>query len=122
MAIGPNHIGEGKSMLKNTGVLSPAVLAVALGVFAGAESGIAREAAGGWVTSFDGTRLTLLNDPGIYHVPPGLDTTAVRTMLIAHLGFEVVAGRRVVTDLRIHVADWSSSSSSSWSSSSSSSD
>jgi hypothetical protein len=99
-----------------------AALAIAVGLLAGPFAANAREAAGGWVTSFDGTRLTLLNDPGIYHVPPGLDTTAMATMAIAHLGFEMVGDRRVVTDLKITIPDaGSSSSSSSWSSSSSSS-
>lgn len=108
-------------MLKSARVLAVASLALALSSQAALESADARESAGGWVTSFDGTRLTLLNDPRVYVIPAGVDTAAVRSMRIAHLGFEVVDGRRVVTDLEVLVIDLSSSSSSSWSSSSSSS-
>jgi hypothetical protein len=76
------------------------VAAAAASLLAGASTGaLAAERAGGWVTSFDGTRLTLLNDPNVYIVAPSVDTSGIEIMQTASLVFDVVNGQNVVTAL-----------------------
>jgi hypothetical protein len=61
----------------------------------------AAEEAFGWITSFDGTRLTLLGDDKIYIVPSTFDVSDVRTQRVAHLSYEVSGGVPVVTSLDV---------------------
>ena len=61
----------------------------------------AAEEAYGWVTSFDGTRLTLLGDNTVYVVPGTLDVSDLQEMRIVHLSYEISGGVRVVTSLDV---------------------
>ncbi len=77
------------------------VAAAAAALLAGSAAGaLAAERAGGWVTSFDGTRLTLLNDPAVYIVAPSVDASGVEIMNTAQLTFDVINGQNVVTAIR----------------------
>jgi hypothetical protein len=61
----------------------------------------AADEAFGWITSFDGTRLTILGDERVYVVPASLDISDVQTQRIVHLSYEVSAGVPVVTSLDV---------------------
>lgn len=76
--------------------------AAAATILAGTAVGaLADDRAGGWVTSFDGTRLTLLNDDNVYLVGPSVDATGVEIMNPAHVTYNVIDGRNVVTSITV---------------------
>ena len=78
------------------------VAAAAASILAGSALGAsAAEQVGGWVTSFDGTRLTLLNDDNVYIVGPAVDTSGVEIMNTANLTFDVINGQNVVTTITV---------------------
>jgi hypothetical protein len=61
----------------------------------------AAEEAYGWVTSFDGTRLTLLGDDTVYVVPAAIDRSDLQQMSIVHFSYEMSGGVPVVTGLDV---------------------
>ena len=78
------------------------VAAAAATILAGTAFGAsADDRVGGWVTSFDGTRLTLLNDSNVYIVGPSVDASGVQIMNTANLTFDVVNGQNIVTAITV---------------------
>ncbi|MCC6981958.1 MAG: hypothetical protein IT535_01690 [Bauldia sp.] len=61
----------------------------------------AADEAYGWITSFDGARLTILGDDTVYLVPGSLDVSDVRTQRIVHFSYEISGGVPVVTSLDV---------------------
>ncbi|MCC6982855.1 MAG: hypothetical protein IT535_06255 [Bauldia sp.] len=81
------------------------VAAAAASILAGTAAGaLADDRVGGWVTSFDGARLTLLNDPNVYIVGPSVDASGVELMAPAHLTFDVINGQNYVTSVNVPAA------------------